>query len=103
MEQILNLIWLAVAAGSAAVVLPRRRDARTLAALACFAALLFPIISASDDMLADRSLIDAVAAILVLLSLLLGLMAMFRISAETRLLRLRSLPVHSDPRSPPRV
>jgi len=55
-EPILNLAWLAVALVATIVVLSRRRDARTVSVLICGLALLFPIISASDDFNADKTL-----------------------------------------------
>ena len=103
MEQILNLIWIAIAIGFAAAVLPRRRDARTIAALACVAAVLFPVISVSDDMLADRTLLDVFAVVLVGFALAIGLTFVSRISARRRTLQLLTIPIHSNPRSPPRA
>lgn len=103
MEQILNLIWIAVAIGVPAVVLPRRHDARTIAALFCFLALLFPIVSASDDMMADRTLLDAFAAVLVGFVLSLSLIVISRLAAHHPLMLLLALQPHSDPRSPPRA
>ncbi len=103
MEQILNLIWIAIAVGTAVAVLPRRRDVRAIAAVACVAAVLFPIISVSDDMLADRTLLDAIAAVLIGFGLFLGLTLVFRIRSQQRSMQLLAIPIHSDPRSPPRV
>jgi hypothetical protein len=103
MEQILNMVWIAIALGVAAAVLPRRHDALALAALACLAAVLFPIISVSDDMLADRTLIDAFAAVLVGFALVIGLTFVSGISAGGHTLQLLAIPIHSDPRSPPRA
>lgn len=103
MEQILNLIWIAIALGTAAVVLPKRRDLRTIAALVCFIGLLFPIVSASDDMLADRTLLDVYAAVLVGLVLAVSLVLISRLAAHRPLMQLLASQPHSDPRSPPRV
>jgi Na+/H+-dicarboxylate symporter len=103
MEQILNLIWIAIAVGVAAAVLPRRHDPRTIATLACFAAVLFPVISISDDMLADRTLLDAFAFVLVGFALALGLNFVSRISPGRHTLQLLTIATHSDPRSPPRA
>lgn len=103
MEQILNLIWIALATGIAAAVLRNRRDARTIAAIFCLAAVLFPIISVSDDLLADRTLLDAFAAVLVGIVLALGLTLLSRLVAHERRLQLLAIPVHADPRSPPRA
>jgi hypothetical protein len=99
MELLLNLLWLAIAV--AGFVLVPKRSGRIWLVLACAAVLLFPIISASDDMNADRTFNDAAAAIVVTIVLYVGFVA---------IARLRSLPatvyaVHvatpSDPRSPP--
>ncbi len=103
MELILNLIWIAIAIGAAAAVLPRRRDARTIAAVACLVALLFPIISVSDDLSTDRTLLDAFAAVLVGFAFLVGLTMVSRIAAQQRSMQLLAIPIHSDPRSPPRA
>lgn len=103
MEQILNLAWLAVVLGTSAFVLHRRRDLKTAAVLIAFAALLFPIISASDDMTADRTLIDAFAAVLVAFTLLLALVSAYRLAVEQRLMHSLAVITYSDPRSPPRV
>lgn len=103
MVLILNFIWLVVAAVACAAVLPRRRDAKVLAVIVAAVALLFPIISASDDLTADQTLIDAFAAVLVAIACILGLTAIFRVAVDPRQQRLLAVPVHSDPRSPPRV
>jgi hypothetical protein len=103
MVQILNLVWLIVAAAACAAVLPRRRDPRALAVVLAVCALLFPIISAADDLAADQTLIDSFAAVLVAIACILGLTEMFRVVVDPRQQRLLAVPVHSDPRSPPRV
>ena len=99
MELLLNLAWLLVAV--AGFALAPKRSGRVWLVVACAAALLFPIISASDDLNADRTFNDAAAAIVVSIVLYVAFVAVGR---------LRSLPstafaVHivspSDPRSPP--
>lgn len=57
MELLLNVIWVALAASAFLIFLHARRDhcdrscwGRSLLALACVWLLLFPIISASDDL-----------------------------------------------------
>ncbi len=67
MELLLNLIWLAVAAGALlAFARSRRRSARmadvaygtALVALACVLVLLFPVISASDDLHPAQAVVE---------------------------------------------
>ena len=67
MELLLNLIWLAVAAGALlAFARSRRRSARmahvpygtALVALTCVVVLLFPVISASDDLHPAQALVE---------------------------------------------
>lgn len=103
MIQILNVVWLVVAFGTCVAALPRRHDRRAAVALIAFAALMFPIISASDDLAADQTIVDAFAAILVGFAFFLGLTLVSRIAAESRQFRALAVPVYSDPRSPPRV
>jgi len=99
MELTLNLIWLAVAAASFMLV-PKRSRLAWFVVIAVVA-LLFPIISASDDFNADRTFNDAAPGLVVSIVLAIAFIA---------IARLRSLPqrfyaVHvatpSDPRSPP--
>ena len=100
-ESLLNLAWLAIAFLASVTVLSRRRDPRTIVALLGVLALLFPIISISDDFNADRTLEETVA-VLVILCAVVSLIALFRLTV----LPLTPPPVHrvvlSDPRSPPR-
>jgi peptidoglycan/LPS O-acetylase OafA/YrhL len=99
-ELILNLVWAAIAI--MAIVLAPRRDRRTLAALACVIALLFPIISVSDDLHADATLFETLAAILSAVCVFFALVAMARVQPEPRIKPAFALIVHADPRSPPR-
>jgi hypothetical protein len=100
-ELVLNAVWLAVVAG-AFTVIPRRSSRVTLA-VACILALLFPIISVSDDLALDgNSLEEALAIIVSLLILVAGFMAVARVEHELAAPALILVAVHSDPRSPPR-
>ena len=99
MELTLNLIWMAVAA--AAFIAAPRRSTRVSIALVCGLALLFPIISASDDMNADRTFNDMSAAIVMAIVLMLVLVAIARIHATSAPLYAVHLATPSDPRSPP--
>jgi hypothetical protein len=99
-ELILNLLWAAIAI--IAVVLAPRRDRHTLVALTCIIALLFPIISVSDDLHADATLFETLAAILAAVCVFFALVAMARVYVEPRIKPAFALIVHADPRSPPR-
>ena len=87
---------------TALVAVPaRNRQARI--ALICALALLFPIISISDDLSADRETLDRAVAVLVELLLLLAIFVTVG-ELEPRRERRRAMIVivASDPRSPPR-
>ena len=99
MELTLNLIWLAVAV--AAFMLAPRGSRSTTIALACGLALLFPIISATDDFNADITFNDAAAAIVVTIVLCMALMAIARVRATNAPAYIVHLATPSDPRSPP--
>jgi len=67
MELLLNLIWLAVAAGALVAFARRRRRSawlaqvpygKALVALACVVVLLFPVISASDDLHPAQAVVE---------------------------------------------
>jgi hypothetical protein len=103
MELLLNLIWLALAVGAMAVfVRSRRRPTllaevpyrRSLVALACVLVLLFPVISASDDLHPAQAVVEdaskkvqlAIAPLHVQrtnppLSMLPAMLALFLVSA----------------------
>ena len=100
-EQLLNLAWVALAIGSFARLLTHRRGPRALMALAFTMALLFPIISVSDDFNADRTVNDA-ALLIPLLAVIAALVAIALIETLPRTHRVVILAVQSDPRSPPR-
>jgi hypothetical protein len=100
-ELVLNAVWLAVVAG-AFTVIPRRSSRVTLA-VACILALLFPIISVSDDLALDgNSLEEALAIIVALLVLVAGFLALARVEHELAAPALILVTIPSDPRSPPR-
>jgi hypothetical protein len=99
MELTLNLIWLAVAV--AAFMLAPRRSRRTTIAVACGMALLFPIISATDDFSTDITFNDAAAAIIVTIVLCMALVAIARVRASNASAYIVHLATPSDPRSPP--
>jgi hypothetical protein len=65
MELLLNLIWVALAVGSFLVFMRRQHSSsqalpywRSLVTLACVLLLLFPIISASDDLHPTQALLE---------------------------------------------
>jgi len=99
MELALNLSWLVIVVTG--FVLVPKRSGHAWVVLACIAALLFPIISASDDMNAYRTFNDAAAALVV--SLVLGVA--FVTVARLRAAQFTRYAVHvatpSDPRSQP--
>jgi hypothetical protein len=99
METLLNLLWIAVSAGLFIAIRPRTRQVQIALLLA--AVLLFPIISVSDDLNADRAMNDA-ALVIPLLTLLAALVAIACIETLSPSRRLILLAVQSDPRSPPR-
>jgi hypothetical protein len=103
MLMILNAVWLVVVA--VAFIAAPRRSLHATIALACVLALLFPIISASDDFSADRETLER-AALAVLSTLLLSVAALEALGNLERR-RERVARVHvatpSDPRSPPRT
>ncbi len=100
-EVILNAVWLAIVAG-AFVVIPRRSSRVTLA-VACVLALLFPIISVSDDLaLSTNSLEEALAIVVSMLLLVAGFIALARVEQVIAAPVLILISTPSDPRSPPR-
>jgi peptidoglycan/LPS O-acetylase OafA/YrhL len=100
-EAILNLAWVAIAL--AAFVLAPRRDARSLAALGILVALLFPIVSVTDDLNVNAATyFETLAAILAAAGVIIALVAMARVVVESRVAPSFVLVVHADPRSPPR-
>jgi len=100
-ELVLNAVWLAVVAGAFTVI--PRRSSRITIAVACILALLFPIISVSDDLALDgNSLEEALAIIVTLLVLVAGFIALARVEHVLAAPALILVTIPSDPRSPPR-
>jgi hypothetical protein len=99
MENFLNLLWLTIAV--TALLTAPRRGRLALIALGCALALLFPIVSLSDD-LADRDVFEEALAIVVkAVTFAVAFVAVGRIeSVRTRRATLSLIP-HCDPRSPP--
>jgi hypothetical protein len=65
MELLLNLVWIGLVIGSFLTLLrrprqlrPRRTDWQRVLALACVLLLLFPVISASDDLHPSQALLE---------------------------------------------
>ncbi len=66
MELLLNLIWISLAAGTFSIFLRRQRQLqpdgtsgpRCLLALACILLLLFPVVSASDDLHPTQAVLE---------------------------------------------
>ncbi|HKS21959.1 MAG TPA: hypothetical protein VJZ76_04110 [Thermoanaerobaculia bacterium] len=100
---VLNLIWLALVVVTMLVV-PRRSRHATIA-LTCVLALLFPIISASDDFSADRETFEraAVAIVAVVLLAFAALVPLGRLERRRQHVALVHVATPSDPRSPPRA
>jgi len=100
MELSLNVLWLTIAA--AALITAPRRSKRDLFALGCALALLFPIVSVSDDLIADRDSFE-VALALVIEAVILAVIfvTIARLEAvRPRRVTLLLVPL-TDPRSPP--
>ncbi|HEX7190849.1 MAG TPA: hypothetical protein VF381_04675 [Thermoanaerobaculia bacterium] len=101
-EQLLNLAWLALAIGSFATLLKHRRDGKALLALAFMMALLFPIISASDDMMNVDRAIEEVLAVLASFAIAFLLIVVARIVAESHRVPALILAPEAETRGPPR-
>jgi|SRR5579859_3313130 uncharacterized membrane protein len=100
MELALNILWFAIAV-SGLVLVPKRRSRLVWFALVATAILLFPIISVSDDMNADRAFNDSVAAIVAMIVLLVAFIAIARLRPQPQTVFSVILATPSDPRSPP--
>jgi len=99
MTVLLDLLWLATGAALFAVLRPRRLTLQI--ALLIAVALLFPIISASDDFAADGPALCT--ALLTAIVLLLAAPTVIALVDDRRIALHRVvLPAQSDPRSPPR-
>src|SRR5512132_3529773 len=81
-EPLLNLAWFAFALAATAGLLVRRRDGQAVAAVLCALALLFPIISVTDDFGGGKSL-EEIVAILTAIAAGVVLTALFRLPAST--------------------
>ena len=102
MELLSNIVWLAVAV--AAFRYAPRRGARVMIALSCALALLFPIISLSDDLFCPDVIYSVFAFVVVaLFALVTAFMALNVIEPEHRSRAALLVLTLSDPRSPPRV
>jgi|SRR5205814_6097326 len=99
MELALNLLWLGVVM-TGFVLVPKRRSRLVWFALIAASALLFPIISVSDDFNADRTANDA-AALVAIITLAVAFVAIARVRAQATQLRALVVVTPSDPRSPP--
>lgn len=102
-EQLLNMTWLALAIGSFATLLRHRRDGRAFLALAFAMALLFPIISASDDLMNIDRALEEVVAILAAFAIAFILIVVARLSAEPQRIPALILAPEAGTRGPPRV
>ena len=103
-EQVLNFAWLAIAIFAFAVVLPsckRQRRAQAAVALIGTVALLFPIISISDDFSADKAIQDVVAILLTVGAVVVMLRAVARVGTVAPVAFRGTTLDLSDPRSPP--
>lgn len=102
MELFLNLFWLAIAI--TALITAPRRSARVLFAIGGALALLFPIVSISDDLLSGQeSFEEALAIVVDAVILLIAFVAVARIE-PIRTRRAAFVPlISADPRSPPTV
>lgn len=101
-EHVLNMVWLTIAAGAFAFVLPRRRDVRVVAAVVFAVALLFPIISASDDLASIDSVFEKAIAVLAALALAFTFVVIANVHAEPRRVASLLLVAESGTRAPPR-
>jgi lipopolysaccharide export LptBFGC system permease protein LptF len=101
-ELLLNVVWLTIVV-AAFVVVPRRSSRATIG-IACILVLLFPIISVSDDLALDgNSLEEALAIVVAILMLAVGLIALARVEHVLPAPALILVAIPSDPRSPPRA
>ena len=101
MELFLNLVWLAIS--STALIFAPRRSMPVTLALVCILAILFPIVSVSDDLNLDRDALEqALAVIVAAMVLVIALIAVARLDRLRIVAPALALVVCSDPRSPPR-
>ena len=100
-EVIFNALWFALAV-AAFVITPRRSRQVTLT-VACAVALLFPIISISDDFIDRDALDDVFAVVVTLFVVAAALMALATVEPQRRSRAALLVATLSDPRSPPRA
>jgi hypothetical protein len=101
MEILLNLLWIGIAIAALSTSAPWR-SGRVSIALGCALALLFPIVSVSDDLLTDRdSFEEALAIVVKAVILMVTFVTIARIeSIRPRRATLLLVP-STNPRSPP--
>jgi len=100
MELFLNLLWLAIAI--AAVLTAPRRSRRVSFAIGCALAVLFPIVSVSDDLLAGHESSEEALAIVVDAVIFVITLVTVALVIDVRPRRAALVLVAStDPRSPP--
>jgi len=101
-ELLLNAVWLALVA-AAFLVVPRRSSRATIGII-CILALLFPIISVSDDLVLDGSQLEEALAIIVCTILFaVAFIVLARVEHVLPAPALILVAIPSDPRSPPRA
>ena len=101
-ELLSNVLWLVVAA--AAFRYAPRRSPRVMVALVCAVALLFPIISLSDDLFCPDAIYNVLSFLVVaLFAFVTAFMALNVIEPERRSRAALLVLTLSDPRSPPRA
>jgi hypothetical protein len=100
-ETALNALWIVVAAGLLAAA--PRSSVRVRIALFCALALLFPIISVSDDISSSATSLDDIAAVAVAMVVIaIVLQALLRLHVVAAPVYAIHFATPSDPRSPPR-
>ncbi|HKB80378.1 MAG TPA: hypothetical protein VKH35_11750 [Thermoanaerobaculia bacterium] len=100
METLLNLLWLSIAV--AALFTAPRRSLRVLLALGCVLAVLFPIVSISDDLNGSQAAYEETVAIVVTAVILLIALVAVAVVERTRPRRRVFVPLLvTDIRPPP--
>jgi len=100
LETTLNAFWFALAA--TAFLIAPRRSRQAGVALFCALALLFPIISITDDLSFDRETLERAVAVLVELVMLVAIfITLGRLEWRSKRRPVLLLLGPSDPRSPP--
>jgi hypothetical protein len=100
MELFVNLLWLAIAI--TALVSVRKRPRRVQLAVGCALALLFPIVSVSDDLLPDRAMYeDALGLVVEAVTLVIVFVTVARVEVLRPRRRALLVTTSADPRSPP--